>query len=99
MIDILVEGRNVVGIKAIGRNPDTGETGGVLTVKAKKTILAAGAIGTPKLLWHCGLAEQISPLVGEGLHVHPGSTLVGIAPEPIEMWKGATQGAYCHPPN
>ena len=99
VIDILVEGRNVVGIKAIGRNPDTGETGGILTIKAKKTVLAAGAIGTPKLLWQCGLAEQISPVVGEGLHVHPGSTLIGIAPETIEMWKGATQGAYCHPPN
>ena len=98
VIDILVEGRNVVGIKAIGRHPDTGEIGGILTVKAKQTVLAAGAIGTPKLLWQCGLAEQISPHVGEGLHVHPGSTLVGIAPEPIEMWKGATQGAYCHPP-
>ena len=99
VIDILVDGMNVVGIKAIGRHPDTGDNGGILTVKAKKTILAAGAIGTPKLLWYCGLAEQISTLVGEGLHVHPGSTLIGIAPEPIEMWKGATQGAYCHPPN
>ena len=47
-------------------------------------------------LW---FSRENSPLVGEGLHVHPGSTLIGIAPEPIEMWKGATQGAYCHPPD
>lgn len=98
VVDIIVEGNVVKGIKAVGKNPDTGELGGTLTVKADKIILAGGAIGTPKLLWHCGLAERISPVVGEGLHVHPGSTLVGISKEPIEMWKGATQGAYCHPP-
>ena len=38
----------------------TYEVGGTLTVRAKKTILAAGAIGTPKLLWVCGLAEKIA---------------------------------------
>ena len=39
VIDILVDGINVVGIKAVGRNPDTGETGGVLTVRAKRPSL------------------------------------------------------------
>ena len=98
VVDIITDGRTVTGVKAIARHPDTGETGGTLTIKANKVILAGGAIGTPKLLWYTGLAEQIGPMVGEGLHVHPGSTLVGISDEPIEMWKGATQGAYCHPP-
>ncbi len=98
VVDILVEDRTVVGIKAVAKHPDTGEIGGTLTIKAKQVILSAGAIGTPKLLWQCGLAERISPQVGEGLHVHPGSTLIGLSKEPIEMWKGATQGAYCHPP-
>lgn len=98
VIDIITEDGSAIGIRAQARNPHTYELGGILTVKAKQIVLAAGAIGTPKLLWHCGLANQLGPTVGTGLHVHPGSTLIATSPEPIEMWKGATQGAYCHPP-
>ena len=95
---IIIEQGEAVGIQAVAIDPDTQEQGATLTIRAKKVILSAGAIGTPKLLWYCGLAEQLGPTVGTGLHVHPGSTLLATSPEPIEMWKGATQGAYCHPP-
>ena len=97
--DILIDGNKAVGIKAQAIDPETGALGGVLTVRAKKVYLCAGAIGSPKLLWLSGLASSLSPAVGKHLHVHPGSTLIGICDEPIEMWKGATQGAYFHHPD
>ena len=88
-----------IGIRAQAIHPETKAKGGVLTVNAKAVFLSAGAIGSPKLLWHSGLAKKMSPAVGENLHVHPGSTLIGICDEKIEMWKGATQGAYFHHPD
>ena len=96
---ILVENNTAVGISGVGVDPDTGKTGNRLTISAKAVVLSAGAIGTPRLLWTTGLGDGLGSAVGEGLHVHPGSTLLGIHESKIEMWKGATQGVYYHPPN
>jgi hypothetical protein len=68
-----------------------------VTVRAQHVVLSAGAIGTPRLLWTCGLAERLGP-VGDGLHIHPGTAVLAASATPIEMWKGATQGAYFHVP-
>ncbi len=95
--DVLVESGRAVGLRGHATNPDTGQTGGEVTVRAEQVILSAGAIGTPRLLWSTGLGEQLGP-VGEGLHVHPGSAVFGICEEEISLWRGATQGAYfVHP--
>lgn len=90
----LVEGDRCVGVSGPMTDPDTGETGGRLTVRAPVTVLAAGGIGTPRTLHHAGLAERLGPAVGRGLHVHPGNTVLGFCDEPVHLWRGATQGAY-----
>lgn len=96
--DILVEGGRAVGVRGVAIHPDTNEPGGELRVEADRVVLSAGAIGTPRLLWGSGHARSLGPMVGEGLHVHPGSTVLGACDFPVEMWKGATQGAYfTHP--
>ncbi|MEC7985515.1 MAG: GMC family oxidoreductase [Myxococcota bacterium] len=79
-------------------DPDTNQKSGLVEVEADMFIFSAGAIGTPKLIWHSGLVSIMGEHVGEGLQIHPGSTLLGIADHDINMWKGATQGAYYHPP-
>jgi choline dehydrogenase-like flavoprotein len=94
--EVIIEGGKAVGIRGVAIHPDTKERGGALEVRADRVILSAGAIGTPRLLWQCGVAKEMGP-VGEHLHVHPGSTLIGISETKIQMWKGATQGAYFHP--
>ena len=97
--NVIVRNGRAVGIEGIAIDPETKERKGTLRVDAGVVFSAAGAIGTPKLLHFSNLASQLGSKLGEGLHVHPGNTLIGICDEKIEMWKGATQGAYCHPPD
>ena len=96
--EVLTERGRAVGVRGFAIHPETRERGGVVTVFAKRIILSAGGIGTPRLLWTTGLGRSLGP-VGEGLHVHPGSTVIAECDHQVEMWKGATQGAYCHHPD
>jgi choline dehydrogenase-like flavoprotein len=95
--EVLVSGGRAVGVRGRMWHPDTREPGGLVTVRAAKVVIAAGGIGTPRLLKVAGL--DLGPAVGKGLHIHPGNAVVGICDEPIEMWKGATQGAWFHCPD
>jgi choline dehydrogenase-like flavoprotein len=95
---VLVEDGRAVGVRGHAVHPDTQARGGTVTVRAKRVILSAGGVGTPRLLWTAGLGSKLGP-VGEGLHVHPGSTILAECDHTVEMWKGATQGAYFHHPD
>lgn len=97
VMEVLVEGGRAVGVRGQAFDPDTHEAGGIVEVRAPRVLLSAGAIGTPRLLWHCGLASGLGP-VGEGLHVHPGGAVLGLCEEPIYLWRGATQGAWFEVP-
>lgn len=92
----LVEGDRVTGVVGRMYHPEDRRPGGEVRVRAAKTVVAAGGIGTPRLLHTSGIAERLGPAVGKGLHVHPGGAVLGMCDEPIELWKGATQGAYFH---
>ncbi len=95
---VLVEGGRAVGVQGRVVHPDTREKGPLVRAMADRVVLSAGAIGTPRLLHHCGLAGQLGP-VGQGLHVHPGSGVMGIHDEPVNLWHGATQGAWFEDPD
>jgi len=94
---VLVDGRRAAGVVGRLRHPDTKEPAGTVTVRAGIVVLAAGAIGTPRLLWQDGVASELGP-VGEQLLLHPGSGLLGVCDHPVHMWKGVTQGAYVWDP-
>jgi choline dehydrogenase-like flavoprotein len=96
--ELIIENGRAVGVRGLARHPDTGEVVGPVEVRAPKVVLSAGAIGTPRLLWHTGLAPRLGP-IGEGLHVHPGSAVFGLCDQEINLWKGATQGAFFHHPD
>lgn len=96
---VQVDGGRATGVRGRFHHPDTRAEGGTLTVDARAVVISAGGIGTPRLLHHAGVASTLGPAVGKGLHVHPGSAVIGRCPEPIDMWRGATQGAYFHPPD
>jgi len=95
---ILVEDGRAVGVSGVVRHPDTRAIEGQLTVRADQVVVAAGAVGTPRLLHQSGLAERLGPRVGHGLHLHPGNAILGLCDFDVHMWSGATQGAYYEDP-
>lgn len=94
----LLDGDRVVGVEGHFVHPEDHRRGGRVRVRAGRVVVAAGGIGTPRLLHASGLAPKLGPAVGKGLHVHPGNAVLGLTDETIELWKGATQGAYFHIP-
>jgi choline dehydrogenase-like flavoprotein len=98
VVELIVEADAVVGVIGKTYHPDSREFIGTLEVRAPRVLLAAGAVGTPRLLSFCGLAERMGSGVGRGLHLHAGSAVLGIHDEPVHLWTGATQGAYFHIP-
>jgi choline dehydrogenase-like flavoprotein len=96
---LIHENGRATGVVARLQHTDTRETMGQVRVKARKAvILSAGSIGTPRLLWHDGIASKLGP-VGDTLFLHPGSGVLGRCDHRVDMWKGATQGAYVWTPD
>ncbi|MBM4320220.1 MAG: hypothetical protein FJ125_09720, partial [Deltaproteobacteria bacterium] len=73
--------RAVEAVAAAGGRVELGARHGV--------VLAASALQTPEILLRSRIGH--GP-VGENLQGHPGASLVGHFPEPVRMWRGATQG-------
>jgi len=64
--------------------------GGEVRVRAERAVVvAASAIQTPALLLENRIRH--GP-VGENFQAHPGSSVMGLFEEPVEMWEGPTQG-------
>lgn len=98
-VDTIVVGNGrAAGVEGTAFHTDTGEPVGRVVVRADRVVVSCGAIGTPRLLHHTGLARRLGDAVGRGLHVHPGNAVVGMCDHDVHMWKGATQGAYFEDP-
>lgn len=87
---LLVDGRRVTGVfgRVVTRD---GRTGPTLSARGKVVVLAAGPTATPVILLKNGLANK-SVQVGRNLQFHPGAAIMGIFPDPVDPWRGATQG-------
>jgi choline dehydrogenase-like flavoprotein len=79
--------RGAVG-QAVGPN---GEKGPTVRFHAQTVIVAAGAIGTPEILFKSGVDL---PGVGRNLRFHPGTALMGVFDDEVAPWSGATQGYH-----
>ncbi len=55
-------------------------------------VLAAGCMATPVLLQRSGNLANASGQVGENLQFHPGTSVIGVFPDPVDPIFGATQG-------
>ncbi len=99
-VDVIdVSGGRAIGIRGTTRHPVTRAEVGRLSVTADHVVIACGGVGTPRLLHHAGLASRLGPAVGRGLHIHPGSAVMGKCDHEVRMWSGATQGAYFEHPD
>lgn len=73
-------------VKAVGKD----KKGGLITFKAKKLVLAAGAVGNAKLLLNSGY-RRLLPWVGHDFFCHPQFMSFGIYDEKIYSHLGAFQ--------
>jgi long-chain-alcohol oxidase len=83
---VLVERGRAVGVVGV-HTP----SGAALTVRARRTVVAAGALGSPTLLLRSGMGGA----VGENLRLHPATAVWGHVPaEPVRPWTGTLQALY-----
>lgn len=89
---LIVEGGRAVGVTGRFCDPDVEGPGPELRVRARRAVLvAAGAIHTPVFLLANGLGKR-SGLVGRRFQCHPGTGVMAVFDDPVNMWFGATQG-------
>ena len=62
--------------------------GRYMTVRARRVVLAAGAVQTPALLQRSRVATR-SRQVGRNLTVHPGAAVAAVFDEAVDGWTGA----------
>lgn len=85
-----MKGDKAVAVRGRFRDPITKEAGPTLRVEARRgVILAASAIQTPMLLQASRVGGR---LAGRRLQAHPGTGVMGVFDEPVNMPFGATQG-------
>ena len=83
---VLIERGRAAGVLGVDRT-----SAKQLTVRARKTVVAAGALGSPALLLRSGVAGP----VGHYLRLHPATAVWGHFPdEAIRPWTGTLQALY-----
>ena len=88
---VLTQGRRAVGVRGHVVEPFTGKVGAPFEVHADVVVLAAGCMQTPVILERSGLGGG---WVGRDLQLHPGLAVMGVFPDEVAPWKGATQGYH-----
>ena len=87
--------RVLVGVRAqrvlVERGEAVGVDAGHVQVRARAVVVACGAFHTPALLRRSGLANGS---IGQNLHFHPVTLVLGDFEEPVESWHGALQTRY-----
>src|SRR5207237_10455694 len=79
---ILVEGGRAVGVAGEG-----------FLVRARRVVLAAGAVYTPFLLLKNRLALDRGQ-VGRNFRIPPGARILGAFDRELTAWRGVMQSAY-----
>lgn len=90
---IVTQGRRVLGVKGVFNKPNSAGQIPTIEVRAKVTVLSAGAIHTPSFLLSQKLCNS-SGQVGLNLTIHPAARVGAMFDEPIYGWRGVPQGYY-----
>lgn len=80
----IVHGKNQVVVSAV-------EKGRPITVYGKKCIVAAGTLGTNRIMLRSGFKKHL-PALGENFFGHPQWMNLAMFDEPVDAHKGALQG-------
>jgi choline dehydrogenase-like flavoprotein len=87
------DGVRATGVSVQLHDPETHASRGVMEIRARAVVVAAGAVHTPGLLQSSGLAGQ-SRQVGRNLRIHPGAGAMALFDEDLYAWKGTMQSYY-----
>jgi choline dehydrogenase-like flavoprotein len=87
---ILIQSGRATGVEAVYR-PAGGRAVRV-TVRARRVVVATGALHTPALLMRSGIAH---PHLGRHLYLHPTAAVAALYPEPMDPWHGPMMSAVC----
>ncbi len=92
---ILVRNGRALGVTGTMIDPESLEPSrSSVEVRARATVIACGAMGTPVLLQKNNLANS-SGLVGRNLCNHTATGMVGFFKEDVYAWDGVNQGYCC----
>jgi choline dehydrogenase-like flavoprotein len=91
-VEVLREGKRVVGVRAEALGPD-GRPAAGFTVRAA-VCLAASAVGSAALALRSRLPDP-HEAVGRSLRLHPGGAVAGVFDEVVEGWNGIPQSYEC----
>ncbi len=91
--EVWIENGRAVGVIADLLDPESDQPRAELRVRAKATVLAAGAIFTPELLMRQKLAGSSGQL-GRNLVVHPGAGTSALFDEELSAWRGTMQSYF-----
>jgi choline dehydrogenase-like flavoprotein len=89
--ELVHENRRVTGVRGRIVEPFTLREHGRAEFTADVVVLAAGCMASPVILQKSGLGGAWA---GRDLRFHPGLAMMAMFPEPIDPWKGATQGFH-----
>jgi choline dehydrogenase-like flavoprotein len=80
---VLMHGKRAVGVRASA-------TGHPVTIRARRLVVAGGAVQTPALLQRSRIASP-SRQVGRNLSLHPGAAVTAVFEGRVDGWTGAHQ--------
>jgi choline dehydrogenase-like flavoprotein len=87
---LVTRGKRIIGVTG-HTVKSNGKAGHTLTVHARATVVACGAIHTPALLFRSGLKSP-SGRIGTDLSLHPNTKVQAIFDEDVKGWQGVHQG-------
>ncbi|MGZ5966773.1 MAG: GMC family oxidoreductase N-terminal domain-containing protein, partial [Polyangiales bacterium] len=87
---VILEGDRAIGVRGRFRHPQTRENGAAFEVRAKKGVFVAASVTrTAPILMKSGVKNRA---LGQFFRAHPGTPVLGVYDDPIDMNTGATQG-------
>src|ERR1700730_1285880 len=92
---LVVEGGRAVGVRGSILDSETGavQRDARFEVRAKRVVMAAGAVYTPNLLLRQRVANS-SGQVGRNLRIHPGCGVLAVFDHDLFGWKGVMQSYF-----
>ena len=87
---VLIRDGRAEGVVGRFKHPQTRAKGAKFSVRARRgVLLAASATGTAPLLQASGVRSRA---LGKHWRAHPGAGVIGVYPDVVDMYHGATQG-------